>query len=310
MYKIISCMLLAVLLLPACHNKQQETTAPPLQADAIKVAILLYPDVELLDFAGPSEVFGNAKGFQVYTVSTGDQHIKTKNSTLQIDPAYTIQDAPQPDILVIPGASTKTLEPLLNNPRLIDWIKKTNEKTGLTMSVCTGAELLSKAGLLDNKSATTHSGAVDMLQQRTPKAKFVKEVRWVEDGKIITTAGISAGIDGALHVVSKLKGLREALLVTGILEYDKWNEEAGLVVGQQNSPQEGTMKMGHIDMTHQPAANAIELPADTKDPVCGITLKKGMKVNYSAVAGNTTHYFCSETCKKTFMKHVQVYTKE
>ena len=309
MHKIIFIALLAAVMLPACHTKQKETIhSMTLPAGTIKVAILLYPEVELLDFAGPSEVFGNAKGFQVYTVSTGDKQIKTKNNTLQIDPDYTIRDAPQPDILVIPGASTKTLEPLLNNQALIDWIRKTNEKTGLTMSVCTGAEFLSKAGLLNNRSATTHSGAIDLLQELTPKAKFVKDVRYVEDGKIITTAGVSAGIDGALHVVAKLKGMREALLVTGILEYDKWDPEDGLVAGRQNSSPESMMKMDHMHM--QPAApQALVLTADAKDPVCGMTLKKGMKAKYTMNAGSKTYYFCSETCKKTFVNHEQVYTK-
>ncbi|WP_374950760.1 DJ-1/PfpI family protein [Mucilaginibacter sp.] len=292
-----------------CKQTEEKTAAKTVIQDGkIKVAILVYQNAELLDFAGPSEVFSNSKDFQVYTVSAISGKVTTNNNTLSISPDFTISDAPQPDILVIPGGPMKAVGLMANNKEVMDWVNKINGKTQVTMSVCTGAAILSKTGLLDGKTATTHSGAIDTLQSLTPKAKFISNVRFVEDGKIITTAGVSAGIDGALHVVEKLKGYKEALFVTAVLEYDKWNPKGGKVIGSENKDKPA------MDMNMSASKDGItksDLPsktisADQKDMVCGMTIPKGSSRYHFAYKGKD-YRFCSSVCRDLFIKNSALY---
>ncbi|MBB5645726.1 DJ-1/PfpI family protein [Pedobacter cryoconitis] len=232
--------LLVLLITNGCHDRTAEYVEGG--SAVLNVAIFVYPGVELLDFAGPAEVFSNAKGFRVYTVAADLGLMRTEKSVIRIYPDYTISNAPQPDIIVLPGAPLEELDPVVNNREVINWIKEVHKKTKLTMSVCTGAQLLSKAGILDYKTVTTHAEAIDTLQRLTPNSKFVGNVRFVEHGKLLSTAGVSAGIDGALHVVAKYRGMKEALFVSAIMEYDKWDANAGLVVGKPNIKQVANTK--------------------------------------------------------------------
>lgn len=200
------------------------------QEKKIKVAVFIYQGVELLDFAGPLEVFSNTKGFEVFTVAPAKETILAMNKNIQFIPNFSIDDTPEADIIVLPGADGAGLMPAINDQKIIDWVKKAHAKTTLTMSVCTGAAFLSRAGILDGHTVTTHWGATDNLQAFTPNAKVVKDIRYVEDGKLLTTAGVSAGLDGALYVVSKLRGMDEAQRVARMIEYDKWQPDAGLIV--------------------------------------------------------------------------------
>lgn len=190
------------------------------------VAIFIHNGVEILDFAGPSEVFASTEGFNVYTVSLTKEAI-TSQGFVTVTPNYSLEDCPQPDIVVLPGGNTG---PFLQNEPLISWIKECSKTAEVMLSVCTGAGLLAKAGLLDGKQATTFHNYIDGLQQATPKAKILRNTRFVDNGQIITTAGVSAGIDGALHVVAKLKGLAVAQRTAQYMEYDKWKPNEGLVV--------------------------------------------------------------------------------
>jgi transcriptional regulator GlxA family with amidase domain len=113
----------------------------------------------------------------------------------------------------------------MNNARLIDWIKTTAPKAELVLSVCTGALLLARAGLLDGLKATTHHGALDLLREIAPKTTVLDNQRVVDNGKIIVSAGVSAGIDAAFHVVARLDGLEVALETARYMEYD-WRHEA------------------------------------------------------------------------------------
>jgi transcriptional regulator GlxA family with amidase domain len=192
------------------------------------VAIFIHNGVEILDFAGPSEVFASTEGFNVYTVSLTKEAI-TSQGFVTVTPNYSLEDCPQPDIVVLPGGNTG---PFIQNEPLIRWIKACAEKAEVMLSVCTGAGLLAKAGLLDGKQATTFHNYIDVLQQATPKATILRNTRFVDNGQIITTAGVSAGIDGALHVVAKLKGLAVAQRTAQYMEYDKWKPNQGLVVEQ------------------------------------------------------------------------------
>ncbi|WP_052496138.1 DJ-1/PfpI family protein [Pedobacter lusitanus] len=295
------------------QNEKSRTTQPVMQKGKIKVAVLIYPGVELLDFAGPAEVFSDSKYFQVYTVSTGSAQINTEGNTLSINPDFTISNAPQPDVLVIPGAPMNTVGGVASDHQVISWINKISAQTKLTMSVCTGAGLLSRAGLLDGKTVTTHFGAIDTLQKLTPKAKFISNVRFVEDGKILTTAGVSAGIDGALHIVEKLKGLKEALFVTAVMEYDKWNPADGKVMGAMENDKGMDMNMMHHENTTAVSEMKSPLPKtineEEKDVVCGMTVPKGSSKYHLQYKGKDYH-FCSATCRNLFNKNAALYTSK
>ncbi|RYE01676.1 MAG: YHS domain-containing protein [Sphingobacteriaceae bacterium] len=299
-------LLIFLLLTVAASCKQKtETKRATLKNGNTHVAILLYPGVELLDFSGPAEVFSNAKGFEVYTVSTGGKNITTKNSTLKVTADYTLQDAPQPDIIVVPGGPMTAINPVTANVKTMDWIKQASHKTQLIMSVCTGAEILGKAGLLENKSATTHQSALDTLQSLYKNTRFVKDVRFVEDGKLLTTAGVSAGIDGALHVVQKLKGLKEALFVTLVMQYDKWKPEEGLIANAK--PMTGMQSADRSSMEEKMQQKEV-LPADGKDIVCGMPLMKSSKYTYQYKG--KVYGFCSPGCKKLFVTHPELYVSK
>ena len=193
------------------------------------VAILIFDDVEVLDFAGPFEVF-NVTGevlepppFRVYTVAETDEAIKARGQ-LSINPHYTIHTCPPPDILLIPGGiGTRRL---LHNQVILDWIKAQADQVEYLLSVCTGALLLGQAGLLDGLNATTHHTTFDLLRQLAPSATVREDRRYVDNGRIITSAGISAGIDMALYVVHKLVG--EAGQQATLAEIQLWSGCPGI----------------------------------------------------------------------------------
>lgn len=187
------------------------------------LGILLFNDVEVLDFAGPFEVFSVTKmeqgaiPFYVFTVAEKPGPVFARNG-LSINPAYTISDCPPVQMLLVPGGQGTRKE--IDNEVLIEWIRNRAAKAEVTMSVCTGSLLLAKAGLLDGLSATTHHLALDLLKKTAPKTKIVKNERFVDHGNIVTSAGISAGIDMSLHVVSRLIDKETAVATAKYMEYD------------------------------------------------------------------------------------------
>lgn len=191
-----------------------------------KVAIVVYDHMEILDFAGPGEVFqSTGDAFEVYTVAEKAAPILSQGF-VRIVPDYTIDTAPRPDVLVIPGGGTSGV---LNSDRMMAWIGGTAREAEVTMTVCTGAFVLARTGLLDGLHATTWHGAVDALRKAAPRVIVHENVRFVDNGKYVTTAGVSAGIDGALHVVSRLLGEETAHATARYMEYDKWDPRAGVV---------------------------------------------------------------------------------
>jgi transcriptional regulator GlxA family with amidase domain len=199
-------------------EKTAESHAP---ADKpLTVAILLFNGVEIIDYSGPWEVFG-AAGFEVHTVASGSGPIKTAFGQTVV-PDYTLDNSPKADILLIPGGS---IAPTMNNVRTIEWIRTRSKEATYVMSVCNGAFLLAKAGLLNGLSATTVRGGIDRLALFAPRTKVVRNQRYVDNGKFITTAGLSAGIDGAMHLVAKTRGKETAMAVAHGLEY-RWDGEA------------------------------------------------------------------------------------
>lgn len=190
------------------------------------VAILIFDDVEVLDFSGPFEVFSvtgrrdNSNPFNVYTVAEKQGPVLARNQ-LSMNPRYDIADCPDPDILVIPGGYGTRRE--MHNTVLTDWIKSRSRDAALTLSVCTGALLLAKAGLLEGLSATTHHDAFELLEEVAPNTAMERDKRIVDNGRIILSAGISAGIDMSLYVVSKLLGEKVAQETAEYMEYD-WRQ--------------------------------------------------------------------------------------
>jgi putative intracellular protease/amidase len=197
----------------------------------ISVCFYLQDGVEVLDFAGPMEVFSDA-GFQVFTVSQKKELLRAQG-ILKITPDYSIAEAPQSDVLAFFGGNTG---PSSQDEALTAWIRSRRAGTKYFFSVCTGAFIMAKAGILDGLTATTFHSSIEALRKDYPSTKVLADVRFVDNGNVITTAGISAGIDGALHLVAKLKGEEMARQVAAYMEYDKWVPGQGLVVkGQQSA---------------------------------------------------------------------------
>lgn len=189
-----------------------------------KLAILLFDDVEVLDFAGPFEVFSVTRDmqtrkpcFEVYTVAEHNRPVIARNG-LSVNPTFTLEQAPQPDILLIPGGKGTQRE--LLNPPLIDWIGQAAASAKLVLSVCTGALLLAKAGLLRDLTATTYHTAFDELRAIEPNITLRPGKRFVDNGRVITSAGVSAGIDMSLYVVAKLHGKSHAADTARRMEYE------------------------------------------------------------------------------------------
>ena len=189
------------------------------------ICFYLQDGVEVLDFAGPMEVFSYA-GAKIFTVSKTKKPIKSQG-ILKVTPDYDITDAPAFGILAVFGGNAGVAA---EDTEVVSWIKARKPTTQYYFSVCTGAFILGKAGLLDNLTVTTFHESIDRLQKAVPTAKVLANTRFVDNGTIITTAGISAGIDGALHLVAKLKGEQAAKDAAFYMEYDKWVPKEGLIV--------------------------------------------------------------------------------
>lgn len=189
-----------------------------------EVGILVFDDVEVLDFAGPFEVFavaGEPDGpplFRPFLVAETAGPLEARGS-LTVLPRHTFADCPPLDILVVPGGygTRKQIE----NPTLLEWIRTASREAELLLSVCTGSLLLGRLGLLEGLAATTHHSAFDRLAAEAPTARLERDRRVVDNGRIVLAAGVSAGIDMALHVVERLHGKGVAERTARYMEYDR-----------------------------------------------------------------------------------------
>lgn len=192
-----------------------------------KVGILLFDDVEVLDFAGPFEVFAvtTAKQdegelyspFEVTTISEDGQMITARNG-LKVQPDYSFGTAPAYDLLVIPGGmGTRRL---VHNKVVVAWIAERFAEVQWMTSVCTGAFLLAEADLLEGKRATTHWASIERMRDTYPSVIVEEDVKFVDEDRIVTSAGISAGINMAFHMVSRLLGKEVAKETARTMEYD------------------------------------------------------------------------------------------
>jgi transcriptional regulator GlxA family with amidase domain len=212
--------LLALVLFPSLSR----ATAPAQDSRPRNVAILVYEGVELLDFAGPGEVFSAAhgpsgRGFRPYTVAKSRAPV-TSQGFVTLTPQHTLADCPAPDIVVVPGGNVPD-----EDRELVEWLRRAAGSAELVMTVCNGAFLAAEAGLLAGGEATTHHGSLEGLTARYPDVRVLTNRRFVDRGRVLTSAGVSAGIDGALHVVTRLLGEESARNAARYMEYD-WRPEA------------------------------------------------------------------------------------
>ncbi len=186
------------------------------------LAILIFDDVEVLDFCGPFEVFSVANRFSepptfnVLTVAEDARPVLTRGG-LSVNPHHQLADCPQPDILIVPGGYGTRKE--MHNPVMIDWIRRAAPNAELILSICTGALLLANAGLLVGLEATTHHVAIELLRETAPKTTVHADRRFVDNGRVVCSAGIAAGIDMSLHVVRRLLGQCVAEKTARHMEY-------------------------------------------------------------------------------------------
>ncbi len=189
-----------------------------------RVGIFIFNDVEVLDFAGPFEVFSvttlenENKPFKVETVSEKGDLVYARNG-LKVQPDYSFANMPTFDILIIPGGFGAR-EREINNPTVINWIADEMKKIQLMTSVCTGSLLLAKAGLLKGKRATTHWASLERFQSEFPDTDVIEGVKFVDEGNIVTSGGISAGINMSFHILKRLLGSEVAKNTAKRMEYD------------------------------------------------------------------------------------------
>lgn len=192
----------------------------------VQVAFLISDNANVIDTAGPWEVFqdvmlhdgGHHNPFQLFTVAEKKEMVRMTGG-LQVVPHYSIDDAPQPQVVVVPA--------MRGTPRTHEWLRKSAEHNDVTMSVCTGAFQLARAGLLDGKSATTHHQYWDEFAKEFPRVNLKRGLRFVDNGRIATAGGLTSGFDMALHVVSRYFGRDAAQATARYMEYQSEEWQAG-----------------------------------------------------------------------------------
>jgi len=192
------------------------------------VGIYLFPEIEVLDFAGPYEVFttatrvaarqnsGSPSTFNVFAIAENLDPVRAR-AGLQFVPDFTLNTHPQIDLLIIPGG---VVSAELEKPHVINWVNRSAASSQITASVCTGAFLLAKAKVLLSHRATTHWEDVDDLKNAFPALDLITNVRWVDEGAVVTSAGISAGIDMSLHLVARLADMSLAERTARQMEFE------------------------------------------------------------------------------------------
>ena len=193
------------------------------------IGIYLFDNIEVLDFAGPFEVFSTAQRlhamasenpaarlFNVVTIAAEKKEVAARGG-LQVVPMYAIEYHPHLDVLIVPGG---VVVAEMNKKNVLSWISTTSECAEITASVCTGAFLLAQAGLLNGMEVTTHWEDIKELRLSFPELRVKENTRWIDNGHIITSAGITAGIDMSLHLVSRLVGKEHAVKTARQMEYD------------------------------------------------------------------------------------------
>jgi transcriptional regulator GlxA family with amidase domain len=184
--------------------------------DRIRVAFLLGEHANVIDTMGPWEVFQDATvpdspgPFELYTVAPTRDDV-TMTGGLVVRPAYSVEEAPQPHVIVVPAQRSTEASRA--------WLRSAGSQTDITMSVCTGAFQLARVGLLDGRAATTHHEFFDAFAKEFPRIELRRGLRFVDNGRVATAGGLTSGIDMALHVVSRYLGAEAAERTAAYMEY-------------------------------------------------------------------------------------------
>ncbi len=278
----------------ADHHEHYQDAKPDRKATAlavpaggkIPVAIVIGKDAEVLDFTGPLEVFAQAYTqygkplFAPYMVAATLEPVRVGGG-MKVVPDHTFKTAPPPKIIVIPAMALDAA-----TPEMIEWIRKASKSTDVTMSVCNGAFVLAKSGLLSGKRATAHHGAYFRFAVMYPEVHLNRGARFVEDGNIASAGGVSSGMDLALRVVERYVGRDGAGQVADGIEY----QGKGWLDPDSN---EAYAKMPVLDENH---------------PVCPLCRMVGDRTIKSGYKGKT-YYFCSEDEKAFFDKHLDEFER-
>jgi transcriptional regulator GlxA family with amidase domain len=267
---------------PSASNAGPSATLNPLRPPAegdIPVAFLISDGAVVIDFAGPWEVFEGvnvmgrspASPFRLYTVAETTAPIHASGG-MTITPNYSIASAPMPKVLVIPAQSDPT-------DAVIAWVRNVTRTTDVTMSVCTGAFLLAKTGLLKGKAVATHHGAYADLALAFPDLRVKRGARFVESGNIASSGGLSSGIDLALHVVERYFGRATALSTADNLEYQGQ--------GWMNADSNQAYAARRVSTDQHPLCAVCDMDVDSS---------KSPKSSYRG----HTYYFCMDSHKTAF----------
>jgi len=187
------------------------------------IGVLLFPEFELLDVFGPLEAFGQAKEwFRIVTVAERPGPVASAQGPRAVAD-HGFADCPRLDIVLVPGGMGTRRE--VNNPEIIDWVARQARGAETMTSVCTGAALLARAGVLDGRRATSNKRSFGWVTEQGPKVDWVRQARWVDDGNIITSSGVSAGIDMALHLIGRIAGPTARDEIATRMEYE-WQHDA------------------------------------------------------------------------------------
>jgi transcriptional regulator GlxA family with amidase domain len=184
---------------------------------------ILFPGFELLDVFGPLEMFGNLTGVVDVKIVAQEKGPVTSAQGPKVVADHGFGDAPKLDLILVPGGIGTRTE--VENPAMLDFIRRRVPQAEVAMTVCTGTAILAQAGVLDGRRATTNKAWFQWVASTGPKVAWVKEARWVEDGKFVTSSGVSAGMDMALAVIQKLAGSQVSETLAQATEYD-WHRDA------------------------------------------------------------------------------------
>jgi transcriptional regulator GlxA family with amidase domain/YHS domain-containing protein len=300
--------LLVILLLLGWLRPALAQTHTPAGRQRLNVAFVVFPGVEALDLTGPLDVLLTASnltngGYHCYTVALTSAELTTDQGGLHLRPDYTFATAPRPDIVVVPGGPG--VSRCQQDAAFITQLKALSGRAAQTMSVCTGALLLAQAGVLDGRRATTHQGTTDALAQQFPKVRVVRDVRYVVDGPVLTTAGVTAGLDGAFYLVEQHSGPTVAEVVASTMQYPRLNAARAQ---QPSAHPAANLFAQAAPPTGQPARAAAGAPlALATDPVCHMGVAKTTK--YRAAYQGKTYGFCSEGCRKVFAAKPSQYVR-
>lgn len=213
------------------EEKMHDMSASLEQTDTITLAVLVFPGMVLQDLAGPVEVFSKAQNltrgkYRTLIVGLTDDPVPTENELITIIPQYTLETVPPADYLIIPGGSMPVINNLMQDATLIAFIRAWNQRPNTkTASICTGAYLLAQSGALQHQKATTHFFVADDFQEQFPDITLVKNVRYIDGGKYLTSSGVTSGIDLALHLVEQHTGKRIADMIARALQYTPHQQE-------------------------------------------------------------------------------------